>query len=536
MVWKLALIDDDQIILRGLTRSIPWEKNGFAVAATAFDGEAGLAAIGRERPHVVITDIRMPFMDGLELTEAIKEKYPDVKIILMTSYDEFEYAQKALKLKVFDFVLKPVDNDKLLDVAKRAAAEWEREQDVAKKVMEGVPFLRQRFYDNLLRGRLREEEIADELAFVELTLAGTSYAVIVAIADDYFATGPKNRFGQELLKFCIRNVSQEVLESFAAGSGRGSIVFEYAEDEIVIFYCSMEEAEAAERQAMQAAELIRENVETFLKTTVTVGVGSACGKLSGIAESYRNAKAATEFRHLTGTNQVLSYRDTLIKPRKEGAAAAVSGWEGELALPIKLGMKREALNVIDRIEQDITGKYPITLDRLRLLAMEIILVMVNAFQDWSEPPYDKAALERLFQELPQLRTAKELFERIRELICDIAANVNERRSRQQQQLVDQAAAFIRAHYMKEGLSLQEVADHVHLSTNYLSMIFKKETGINFSDFLTETRMKAAVELLRSEDLKTYQVAERVGYGNPQYFSVLFKKYTGKTPSEFKQSR
>ncbi|UUZ97462.1 AraC family transcriptional regulator [Paenibacillus sp. P25] len=96
--------------------------------------------------------------------------------------------------------------------------------------------------------------------------------------------------------------------------------------------------------------------------------------------------------------------------------------------------------------------------------------------------------------------------------------------------------YIRSNYMREGLSLQDVAEHVHISTNHFSMIFKKEAGINFSDFLTETRMKAAEELLRTEELKTYEVAERVGYGNPQYFSVIFKKHTGKTPSEFKNSR
>lgn len=531
MMRKLVLIDDDRIILRGLARNIPWQENGFQLVASANDGEEGLAAIEREQPHVVISDICMPFMDGLELTEAIKSKYPDVKIILMTSYDEFEFAQKALKLKVFDFVLKPVENEKLLQVAKRAAEEWEREQDMAKKVLEGIPFLRQRFYENLLRGKYKQEEIDNELAFLELPLKGDRYAVILMIADDYFETGAKNRFGQELLKFCIHNVSQEVLDSFGSG-----IVFEHMEDEIAVICMGAEDEAALERRAMLMAEHIRYNTEVFLKTTVTVGVGPVCERLTGISESYREAKAATEFRHLTGTNQVLSFRDTQMKSKDEGKIVAVDGWEATLALKIKLGLEQEALAVIDRMEAGIVNHYPITLERLRLLSIEIVLVMVNAFQDWSEPPYDKAALEALLQELPRIRTAKELFERIRTLIGDISRNVNDRRNRQQQQLVHQAIDYIQASYMKEGLSLQDVADHVHLSNNYLSMIFKKETGITFSDFLLETRMKAAVELLRREELKTYEVAERVGYGNPQYFSVIFKKHTGKTPSEFKQSR
>ncbi|MBE1440657.1 response regulator [Paenibacillus sp. OAS669] len=536
-MWKLVIIDDDQIILRGLTGSIPWQRHGIEVAATAMDGEEGLEAVEKHRPHIVITDIRMPFMDGLEFTETVKANYPDTKIILMTSYDEFEFAQKALKLKVYDFVLKPVENDKLLEIALRAAEEWEQEQSLAKKVMEGIPFLKQRFYENLLRGKYKQEEIENELRFLELKLEGRVYTVILLIADDYFETGSKNRFGQELLKYCIQNVAMEVLASEAHNAGGvNSLVFEYMEDEIAIVYCSDEEEQTAERRALQTAELIRQHVETYLKTTITVGIGSMTTELSCIAGAYREAKAATEFRHLTGTNQVWTYRDTQIKSEESTVPAMAEGWEANLALKSKLGLEQEAMQILEAIEQDIVGKQPMTLERLRLLCIEIVFVIANAFQDWSEPPYAKEAVEEMFQELHQLRTAKEMFERIREFLAGITATVNDRRSRQQQQMVDQAIAFIQRHYMQEGLSLQDVADHVHLSTNYLSMIFKKEAGINFSDFLTETRMKNAIRLLRSEELKTYEVAQQVGYSNPQYFSVIFKKFTGKTPSEFKQSR
>ncbi|WP_028549834.1 response regulator [Paenibacillus sp. UNC451MF] len=536
-MWKLVIIDDDQIILRGLTGSIPWEQHGLEVVATAMDGEEGLEAVEKHRPHIVITDIRMPFMDGLELTESIKAKYPDTKIILMTSYDEFEFARKALKLKVYDFVLKPVENDKLLEVALRAAEEWEQEQSLAKKVMEGVPFLKQRFYENLLRGKYKQEEIEEELRFLELTLDGSVYTVILLIADDYFETGSKNRFGQELLKYCIQNVALEVMASESeAEAGVNGLVIEYMEDEIAMIYCSEEDEQAAERRTFHIAELIRQHVNKYLKTTITVGIGSIASELSGIAAAYREAKAATEFRHLTGTNQVLTYRDTLIKSEESVVQSAAEGWEASLALKTKLGLEQEAMQVIDEIESELVVKQPMTLERLRLLGIEIVFIIANAFQDWSEPPYAKEAVEQMFQELHQQRTAKEMFERIRAFLSEITVTVNDRRSRQQQQMVDQAVVFIQQHYMQEGLSLQDVADHVHLSTNYLSMIFKKEAGINFSDFLMETRMNNAIRLLRSAELKTYEVAQQVGYSNPQYFSVIFKKFTGKTPSEFKQSR
>lgn len=526
---KLVLIDDDHIILRGLARNIPWQEHGFQVAASAYDGEEGLAAIERERPQVVITDIRMPFMDGLELTEAVKEKYPDVKIIMMTSYDDFEFAQKALKLKVFDFILKPVENDKLLEVALRAAEEWEREQDLAKKVLEGIPFLRQRFFENLVRGKYRREEIGEELAFLSLPMKAERYAVLLIIADDYYESGARNRFGQELLKFCIHNLSREVLEALGEG-----VVFELAEDEIAVICMDSGDGQALERKAVQVAEHIRYNAEVFLKTTVTVGAGPVCEHLADIAASYAEAKAATEFRHLAGVNQVLSFRDARMKQEAAGSLAVGEGWKAELSMHIRLGLAQETLAVLKRIEEQVLAA-PISLERLRLLGIEIVLVAVNAFQEWSEPPYDREQVEELLQELPRMRTARDIFRQVEEMATAAATGANDSRSTQQKQLVDQAVAYITAHYMKEGLSLQDVADQVHLSTSYFSMIFKKATGTTFSDFLQDVRMKKAVELLRREEMKTYEVASRVGYANPRHFSVLFKRYTGKTPSEFKQS-
>ncbi|UUZ89797.1 response regulator [Paenibacillus sp. P25] len=402
-MWKLVIIDDDHIILKGLTRHPIWEENGFKVVGSAHNGEDGLEIIERERPHVVISDIRMPFMDGLELTEAMKSRFPNIRIILMTSYDDFIYAQKALKLKVFDFVLKPVENDKLLEVARRAAAEWEQEQSLTKKVLEGIPFLKRRFYENLLRGRYNEEQIQSELAFLELRLEARRYAVILLIADDYYETGPKNRFGQEPLKFCIFNLAQELLDDAkkAGSSGACGIVFEYLEDEIAILYCSDEEEAAAERELHKLGELIRGNAVYYLKTTVTVGIGSFTPDLTGIARSYRDAKAATEYRHLTGTNQVLTYRDALIKPQTGGWVEAMDGWEGQLAMKTKLGLGEEALEVLRQTEERILSGFPLTLEKLQLLGIQIAFVIINAFQDWSDPPYRKEAVDELLQELRQ---------------------------------------------------------------------------------------------------------------------------------------
>ncbi|AFH63394.1 response regulator [Paenibacillus caseinilyticus] len=536
----LIIADDDRIILRGLSETIPWEAGGFRLAASETNGEDAWEAVVRERPQVVLTDIRMPFMDGLELTEKIKEHYPDTKIIMMTSYDEFEFAQKALKLKVFDFVLKPLDEAKLLDTVKRAAEEWEHEHATAKKVIEGIPLLKQRFCENLLTGKFTEEEIRHELDFLDIPLQAGHYAVILLLADHYYDASPRNRYGQELLKYCIHNVADEVVRLECGPEPRPGeptgLVFSALKDEIVVIYGAEEDETALELQALTLAETIRANVETYLKTTVTAGVGSVVEKLDRVRDSYHSAKAATELRHMTGKNQVFLYRDDLIKPKADGYNAVGSDWAPRLTMKIKSGLEQEAAAILDGLEEEFLSRRPVDLVRMHMLGMEIVFSLVHAFQDWHEPPYAKGTVEGLFEEIHHYRTARDMFERIRDFMNDLSAAVKERRLRQHKSLADQAAAFIREHYMKEGLSLQDVADHVHVSTTYLSAIFKKETGINFSDFLLETRMNAAMDWLRKEELKTYEVAERVGYANPQYFSVIFKKFTGVTPSEFRHTR
>lgn len=536
MLRKLVIVDDDQIILRRLSKGTPWEKHGFQVVAAHTNGEDGLEAIRQLRPQVVLTDIRMPFMDGLELTERLKAELPDIQIIMMTSYDEFEFAQKALKLKVYDFVLKPLEEAKLLETVIRAGDEWEREQDLAKKVMEGVPLLRQRFFENLLYGRYRMDEIKSELGFLGLPLHKRRYAVILLLADDYYETGARNRYGQELLKYCLHNLAQEVLSTgqYGGEGGEGSVVFESIKDEVVILFGSDLEGQELELSALRLSETVRANVQTFLKTTVSIGIGSA-GRLDELAGSYRGALAAAEQRHLAGTNQVFLYRDNLVLDREEEAALDSAEWKSELAVKIKSGLEKEAMAVIDRLEEEVLTKTSLPLPRLHLIGMELVFALVNAFHDWKEPPYPANTVELLFGEIRSLRTARDMFGRIRGFAAELSEAVRERRSSNQNQLVDQAVDYIRQNFAKEGLSLQEVAEQVHVSTTYLSTIFKKRMGVNFSDFLTETRMKAAMEWLAREDMRTYEVAERVGYSNPQYFSVSFKKHTGMTPSEFRQS-
>lgn len=531
-MMKVVIVDDDSIIRRGLTQIIPWEKNGFTLAGTARDGEEALSLIAEVRPQLLLTDIRMPFMDGFQLTEAVKERFPDTKIIMLTSFDEFELAHRALKLKVFDYLLKPVDSQHLLDTAKRAMAELEYENEMKRKVIEGMPLLRQRFLEKLIKENLSEDEIRSHSDFLHYKLPHARYVAILLTADDYSYPDYQNRFGKEMLKYCILNVAEETIREYEDEG----IVFDSEEGEVVVIFYGDGEPDLIEQNALQIAETIRANVEKFLKTTVTVGIGFIYDHPRDISRSYRDAKAAIEFRHMIGTNRVLTVGDTGLPPSCS-TEIILNGIESELVMKVKLGLMKEAHAILENIERRVLESKYVSLVQVRLIAIEISLLMFKELEDIVKrnvklmDNFD--SFHSYYHELDRLQTVQDIFDSIRTLINRFIDITNREREIQTKSMVHKAIEYIEENYAAEGLSLQETARYVHISPTYLSILFKKEKNITFSDFLLQTRMRAATELLRISGLKSYEVAEKVGYSNPQYFSQCFKKYTGFSPTDYK---
>ncbi|TDF91021.1 response regulator [Paenibacillus piri] len=532
-MYKVIIIDDDSIIRKGLTLSIPWEQHGFGFVTSARDGEEGLKLVEELQPHLIITDIRMPFMDGFELANAVKARFPEIKIIMLTSYDEFEFAKRALQLKVFDYLMKPVDNQVLVDTAKRAIAELEYEKEIEQKVIEGLPLLRQRFFEQWIKGKLSDQEIYAASELLKLHLPDSRYVTIVLRADDYCYSEYENRFGQEMLKYCILNAAEEIIRTEYRG-----LVFDSQDDEVVIVYYDDADKSEIEHKAFEAAENIRTNIEKYLKTTVTAGIGFVYDNRHDVCLSYRDAKSAVEFRHMLGTNRVLMIGDTGLPPA-DSTQIELSGMEKELVLKVRLGLEKEAITILGNIEAMIMNIRFVSLSQVRLLGVEITLLLFKELEEWAvrhgalRESGEAIDFYTYYSKLQRLQTVQEIFQKIRELTVHLVEVSSSYREHQMKSKIHQAIAFMETNYAKEGLSLQDVAGSIYISPTYLSILFKKEKNISFGDYLLKLRMKAAVELLRMSDLKTYEIAEKVGYSNPQYFSSCFKKFTGYSPTEYK---
>jgi two-component system response regulator YesN len=233
-----------------------------------------------------------------------------------------------------------------------------------------------------------------------------------------------------------------------------------------------------------------------------------------------------------GTNRVLTVADTgFASPHRE--SVEFNGLEKELAVKVKLGLEGDALSVLSRMEQSIIRSKSISLSRMRLIGVEITILLYKELEEQAKQLDD---FYSIYHKQQQMQTVYEIFACIRQLAIQLVTIVNGQRDNQMKKIIHRAVEYVEQHYDREGLSLQDVSSVVHISPTYLSIIFKKEKNINFSDFLYQLRMKKAMELLRMSDLKSYEVADKVGYRNPQYFSVCFKKFTGVSPSDFKNAK
>lgn len=403
---RLLIVDDDEIIREGLLRNIPWQEQGFEVIGSARNGLEGLNLAKNEGPQIIISDIRMPFMDGLQMVEAIKEIDPDVKVIFLTGYDEFNYAKKALGLKAMDYILKSADNDEILAAVIKARTEWQREYQLRGMAGQSQTYLQQKLLQELLLGEKTSEDLPARAESLGLHLAGNQFVVSV-IRLDTNENQPIIMDQDSFVRVC-REILDPQLVPYELISLKGNwvIIFSNVPTEQLQYHCLEE-----------ILSHLFQRLSCQWQRKLMLGVGEIQQGFSHIALSYQEALTAAELQN----------------------------------------------------------------------------------------PLDNGYIA-YFHQIPE----SENHHRLRKIL-----------------------EYVNHHFGDVELTLASVAKEVNICPTYMSTIFKKYQKINFSDYLTGIRMEKAKELLVKTNFMTYQVAEKTGYPNPQYFSVLFKKHTGYTPTEFK---
>ncbi|MBB6672367.1 response regulator [Cohnella nanjingensis] len=534
-MYKVIIVDDEAVVRDGLKNTIRWEEHGFSLIGDCANGREAWEAIERLKPDLVISDISMPYMDGLELAGLVSTQYPYIKLIILTGYDQFEYAQQAIRLKVSDFILKPITAREIRELLDKVRLEMDadtrRREDLSRlqhQLHQSLPLLKERFLERLVALELGKPEIDERFAYFGLPRLVPHYLIMVADIDDFGVR--EAHFGDahdaEFLRFAAFNIFEETVQQ-----RNDVLLFRTREERMVALLFGWPEESDLYEQAFGIAEEVRHHVEKFLKFTLTIGVGRPCAAAEQLPVSYRSALSALDYRFLLGKNRVLSIADM------EAASIAPQPQpdiERLLAAAVKTGTASEAYTLIERLVADLKASW-MPVGPCFLHVQKVVLTLMNAMQEMgiaNGADYGNG-IQLWLTDIYRFKTIDEIETWLKHVVGTMMEAALENRNHFTLQQIARAKDFIEANYMNEKLSLQELCRHVLMSTSYFSLVFKQHTGETFIEHLTRIRIEKAKELLLGTPLKFYEIAEKVGYGDPNYFSILFKKHTGVTPRDFR---
>lgn len=545
-MYKLILAEDEEDVREGIIAQIDWEKYGFEVVEQAENGREAADAIDRLLPDVVVTDIQMPFMNGLQLAEWIRSRHPNTKIIILTGYDEFEYAQKAIKLQIDEYILKPFSSQELIDVLMKVRAAIETEIAEKENVFvlsehyrKSLPVLREQFLSSLVSRRLRSAEIAEKSAEYGINLSGELFQSSV-ISIDYIrpdrssgvpAAGPvslRDTGDRNLQLFAVLNIAEEICQKHSFGK-----VFIHRDDVVLLSVSQGTDESDITGRTFAILEEIRQNVQRFLKLTVTAGAGTVCRMPSLLFNSFGDALQALDYRLILGNNRVIWIED--VESRSSQMLAYDELTQQSLIRTIKLGTVQELREVVDELFGGLDTAQVSTQD-YQIFLLEIITSILRVAKEAGSETNDfiGSGISSL-TELNKFNNMGEAKQWIITVCSRLMDTIASERQSSYKQLIDQAKDYIRAHYEESDISIGRVCQHLHISTGYFSSIFKKEMKMTFVSYLLQIRLEAAKEMLRSTELKAFEIAERIGFADPNYFSFCFRKKYGQSPKEYKNS-
>jgi two-component system, response regulator YesN len=544
-MYKLILVDDEEDVREGLTQEIGWEQFGFEVVGTAENGKEAYELIERLVPDVIVSDIMMPFLDGLSLAKLVRENYPDIKIILLTGFDEFEYAKKAVTLQIEEYVLKPFSSQELIDAIVKVKsqidaemAEKENIHQLLQHYKESLPILRNSFLTSLITKRFEQSEVIEKLNNYSISLHGNLFTVSAVRIDQLFplhagSNGQESRHhagdesgDREFQLFAVLNLAEEICNKRGMG-----LTFLHNDHVVVLTASSEDKTNTAIEKTLTLLEEIRLTAEKHLKFSITIGVGTVTSNVTSLKDSYEEALIALDYRLILGNNRIIYIADienrTVEKPKFDEQK------EQDLIRYIKMGSLSEIKGLIESFFHEIESA-KISYKDYQIYLLEILITILKMAQNSSrgtDPILDNHGI--LFSEMQKLNNLQEAKNWILDLCQHVMSSIETDRLSNSKNLVHLAKKYIQEHYHESDINVTKVCHHLHISSGYFSYIFKKEMKATFLNYLLKIRMEAAKDLLGTTDFKSFEVAEKVGYSEPNYFSFCFKKYYGLTPKELR---
>lgn len=527
-MYRVLLVDDEEDVREGLVVEVDWEALDLRIVGLAENGREALEMAERVEPDIVVTDISMPFMDGLELAKRLRERNPLVKVVILTGYDEFDYARQAVSLSVDEYLLKPFSAGHLTELLTRLRAQMaaevaEREdvQQLRDHYYTSLPLLQADLMATLLHRQKSPEYIHGKAKQCGLDLHGERYGVSVLTLH----MDGEQSADAELKQFAALNIAEEVWTEHAAGHA-----FMHQET-IVLLYVDRWGGEDGEKRQQQALENVMRSINHYLRIPATVGSGSIVNTLAGVKHAYEDALLALDYRLVPGTDPLIYIAD--VERQTAGKLRFDELKQQTLTRCLKAGTQAELEDALEIIFREITVEHGRS--DIQLYLIEVLTNVWKAAQASGEAMEDIfGAGFQLYADLFRLPGLSEAQGKVSEVCLLVQHRIASGRQHVYKDIVEQALSFTKEHYDDPDLSIQKVCGHLHISSGYFCGIFKKEVQLTFLQYLMQIRMEAAKELLRSTEMKSFEIAGQVGFAEPNYFSFCFKKHIGVSPKEYRK--
>lgn len=539
-MYKLMIVDDEFHIRDGIANAIDWASMNVTISGTASSSRAALSLIPDQHPDIVITDIYMAGMDGLELAEHLRHLYPDIKIIIISGYDDFQYAKRAIELKVFSYVLKPIQPRELMDNVQSLIREIELDRQLKQtlaslesELSSSRDILGDKLLSDLLDGRIADPAVLDQrVQFLGISFSASQWFVILFNVDGYREL-VESRTPAEL-HMGLLGVREVVRQNLGVGFEPYLLLRDNG-NVIAVVGC-----EGVGRSLKDNARLngqisrIMENVNAMLGFTVTVTIGGVQESLARVCKSYDEALLALDYKMVAGRECIIHIDDVV----------TINGDCYSYPADIETQILESLRNIDeDRLRASLKAFFAeleaqnYVRNRIRTAVMELYAVVARKLMELGTD-LNKVATPKVadpYRAFDRYDTLGELANWMSNLVGASLASLRQNRENNLKSVIRRAQEYISRNYGNPDISLNSIADHVYVNPSYFSKLYRKETGEHYVDYLTRTRMEEAKRLLRHSNLKTADIGNSVGYPNPQYFSTLFKKHTGFSPVEYRES-
>lgn len=531
-LYKMILVDDEEDVRGSIERKLDWKSLGFEIVGSVNNGDEALELTEQRHVDVVMTDIKMPFMDGLTLCAHVKKNYKNTKVVVYTGFDDFEFAREAVHLDVEEYLLKPIRAKDLEAVFRKIKENLDKEFDERRNLetlhdyyQKSLPMMQEQLLVGMLEGKFEEIQVEALIESYGMDFSAPYYCVSV-FGEDY----PKEKRDvqtSQMLMLSLMNLAKEYLEKYL----RCNILMLFGR---IIVIARLQDEESMSQFVYHVNQVCKMG-SRMLNLKLDAGIGQAYAQKSQISTSYEEAKIAFNYRVLGEESGHAIYIND-VEPKVQEAGNQEFAGISNIIHAVRFGTEEEVNASVDKFIGELYENKP-SAQQYQLVLMEMITEMLKLLRSYQIEASEVFGINffpyRVMENLPSLEEYSAWLKTSNLQIWD---QIGKLRTHSTNVLTEKAKLYIEENYAQSDLSVEELCKYLNISATYLSVLFKKEIGMSFVSYLTKVRLEHAVELLNNTEDKSYMIAEKVGYTEPNYFSYVFKKQYGVSPSKYRTNK